>query len=112
MTSCGCFEVICAYLPECNGIMAVNREFQGETPVGMKFSSLAGSVGGGQQTPGFMGCGKVFLTSRKFLQAEGGYRRVSMAVRMAVAMACIPRSPGWLATPACSMARSERAELA
>jgi acetyl-CoA synthase len=76
MTSCGCFEVICAYLPECNGIMAVNREFQGETPVVMKFSSLAGSVGGGQQTPGFMGCGKVFLTSRKFLQAEGGYRRL------------------------------------
>ncbi|MFZ5518333.1 MAG: acetyl-CoA decarbonylase/synthase complex subunit alpha/beta [Candidatus Zhuqueibacterota bacterium] len=76
MTSCGCFEVICAYVPECNGIMAVNREFLGDTPVGMTFSTLAGSVGGGQQTPGFMGCGKVFLTSRKFLFAEGGYRRL------------------------------------
>ena len=76
MTSCGCFEVICAYLPECNGIMAVNREYQGETPVGMTFSTLAGNVGGGQQTPGFMGCGKVFLTSRKLLFAEGGHRRL------------------------------------
>ncbi len=76
MTSCGCFEVICAYLPECNGVMVVNREFQGDTPVGMKFSSLAGEVGGGQQTPGFMGCGKVFLTSRKFLFTEGGYKRL------------------------------------
>ncbi len=76
MTSCGCFEAICAYLPECNGIMVVNREFQGETPVGMTFSTLAGNVGGGQQTPGFMGCGKVFLTSRKFLFAEGGFRRL------------------------------------
>ncbi len=76
MTSCGCFEVICAVLPECNGVMAVNREFQGDTPVGMTFSSLAGSVGGGQQTPGFMGCGKVFLTSRKFLAYEGGFRRL------------------------------------
>ena len=76
MTSCGCFEVICAYLPECNGIMAVNREYQGDTPVGMTFSTLAGNVGGGQQTPGFMGCGKVFLTSRKFLFAEGGFRRL------------------------------------
>ena len=76
MTSCGCFEAICAYLPECNGVMVVNREFQGETPVGMTFSSLAGNVGGGQQTPGFMGCGKVFLTSRKFLGAEGGFRRL------------------------------------
>ena len=76
MTSCGCFEVICAYVPECNGVMVVNREFQGDTPVGMTFSSLAGSVGGGQQTPGFMGCGKVFLTSRKFLFAEGGHPRL------------------------------------
>ena len=76
MTSCGCFEAILAYLPECNGVMVVNREYQGETPVGMTFSSLAGSVGGGQQTPGFMGVGKVFLTSRKFLMAEGGYRRL------------------------------------
>ncbi|MCK4762417.1 MAG: CO dehydrogenase/CO-methylating acetyl-CoA synthase complex subunit beta [Candidatus Aminicenantes bacterium] len=76
MTSCGCFEVICAYVPECSGVMAVNREFQGDTPVGMTFSSLAGNVGGGQQTPGFMGCGKVFLTSRKFLYAEGGFKRL------------------------------------
>ncbi len=76
MTSCGCFEVILAVVPELNGVIAVNREFPGETPVGMKFSTLAGTVGGGQQTPGFMGCGKTFLTSRKFLSAEGGIRRL------------------------------------
>ena len=76
MTSCGCFEVICAYVPECNGVMAVNREYLGETPIGMTFSTLAGEVGGGQQTPGFFGCGKVFLTSRKFLSAEGGFGRL------------------------------------
>ncbi|MDD2765153.1 MAG: acetyl-CoA decarbonylase/synthase complex subunit alpha/beta [Opitutaceae bacterium] len=76
MTSCGCFEAICAYVPECNGIMVVNREFLEDTPVGMTFSTLAGSVGGGQQTPGFMGCGKVFLTSRKFLFSEGGHQRL------------------------------------
>jgi acetyl-CoA synthase len=76
MTSCGCFEAICAYVPECNGVMIVNREYLGETPIGMTFSTLAGEVGGGQQTPGFFGCGKVFLTSRKFLSAEGGFGRV------------------------------------
>ncbi|MBD3871957.1 MAG: CO dehydrogenase/CO-methylating acetyl-CoA synthase complex subunit beta [Acidobacteria bacterium] len=76
MTSCGCFEVICGYVPECNGIMAVNREFEGDTPVGMDFSTLAGEVGGGRQTPGFMGCGKIFLTSRKFLFADGGSPRL------------------------------------
>jgi acetyl-CoA synthase len=76
MTSCGCFEAICAFVPECNGVMVVNREFPDDTPVGMTFSSLAGNVGGGQQTPGFIGIGKVFLTSRKFLAAEGGHRRL------------------------------------
>ncbi|MGE5342536.1 MAG: acetyl-CoA decarbonylase/synthase complex subunit alpha/beta [Candidatus Omnitrophota bacterium] len=76
MTSCGCFEAILAYVPECNGVMMVNREYQGNTPVGMTFSTLAGSVGGGQQTPGFMGCGKIFVTSRKFLFSEGGHKRL------------------------------------
>jgi acetyl-CoA synthase len=77
MTSCGCFECILAIIPEANGVMAVNREFVGqETPCGMGFSTLAGSVGGGVQTPGFMGVGKHYLLSRKFLGAEGGLARV------------------------------------
>jgi acetyl-CoA synthase len=76
MTSCGCFEAICGYVPECNGVMVVNREYEGDTPVGMTFSTLAGSVGGGQQTPGFVGCGKIFVASPKFLLAEGGQKRL------------------------------------
>ena len=76
MTSCGCFEAICAFVPELNGIMVVNRDYTGETPVGMTFSTLAGNVGGGQQTPGFIGVGKVYLTSRKFLFADGGFKRL------------------------------------
>lgn len=75
-TSCGCFECIVALIPEANGVMIVNREYNGETPCGMKFSTLAGSIGGGTQTPGFMGVGKRFITSRKFLKAEGGLHRV------------------------------------
>lgn len=77
MTSCGCFECILALIPEANGVMAVNREFEGpETPCGMGFSTLAGSVGGGAQTPGFMGVGKHYLLSKRFLAAEGGLPRV------------------------------------
>jgi acetyl-CoA synthase len=76
MTSCGCFEAICAVVPELNGVIVVNREYAGDTPLGMKFSTLAGNVGGGQQTPGFIGCGKSFLTSKKFLSAEGGFGRL------------------------------------
>jgi acetyl-CoA synthase len=77
MTSCGCFECILALIPEANGVMVVNREFAGaETPCGMGFSTLAGAVGGGVQTPGFMGIGKHYLLSRKFLGAEGGLARL------------------------------------
>ena len=76
MTSCGCFEAIVALLPECNGVMIVNREYLGETPAGMKFSTLANTAGGGQQVPGFIGVGKAYITSRKFISAEGGHRRI------------------------------------
>jgi acetyl-CoA synthase len=75
-TSCGCFECIIAILPEANGFMVVNREYAGMTPCGMKFSTLAGSVGGGQQTPGFMGVGRLYLISKKFISADGGLKRL------------------------------------
>ncbi len=76
MTSCGCFECIVAIIPEANGVMIVNRGHTGMTPIGMKFSTLAGSVGGGTQNPGFMGIGVNFITSKKFLYADGGIRRI------------------------------------
>ncbi|MCL5039473.1 MAG: acetyl-CoA decarbonylase/synthase complex subunit alpha/beta [Firmicutes bacterium] len=76
MTSCGCFEAIMAVLPEANGIMIVTRESKSMTPIGMTFSTLAGMVGGGLQTPGFMGIGKSYVASRKFIAADGGIGRV------------------------------------
>jgi acetyl-CoA synthase len=76
MTSCGCFECILAIIPEANGVMIVNRGHTGMTPMGMKFSTLAGTVGGGAQTPGFMGVGVNFITSKKFLFGDGGIKRI------------------------------------
>jgi len=76
MTSCGCFECIMAIVPEANGVMITTREYGGDTPVGMTFSTLAGSVGGGVQTPGFMGHGRAYVLSRKFISADGGLARV------------------------------------
>jgi len=76
LTSCGCFEAIVAVLPETNGVMAVDREHSGMTPCGMAFSTLAGSVGGGVQTPGFMGVGRRYIPSPKFMANEGGLKRV------------------------------------
>ncbi len=77
MTSCGCFEVIVAMTADAQAVIAVNREYPGMTPVGLKFSSLAGSVGGGRQTPGFIGIGRKYLTSRKFIPADGGFLRIA-----------------------------------
>jgi acetyl-CoA synthase len=76
MTSCGCFECIIALVPEANGVMIVQRGYTDMTPAGMKFSTLAGSVGGGMQTPGFMGIGRNFITSKKFLSGDGGMKRI------------------------------------
>ncbi|MHB9130860.1 MAG: acetyl-CoA decarbonylase/synthase complex subunit alpha/beta [Armatimonadota bacterium] len=76
MTSCGCFECILAIVPEANGLMIVNREYPGMTPCGMPFSTLAGSVGGGNQTPGFLGVGRLYVASRKFIAADGGLQRL------------------------------------
>ncbi|HQP91904.1 MAG TPA: acetyl-CoA decarbonylase/synthase complex subunit alpha/beta, partial [Candidatus Omnitrophota bacterium] len=75
-SSCGCFECIVALLPEASGVMIVNRDYAGSTPLGMTFTQLAGSVGGGVQTPGFIGVGKLYLTSKKFISAEGGLARI------------------------------------
>ena len=76
MTSCGCFECICGILPEANGVVVVNREYSGMTPSGMTFGELASMTGGGVQTPGFMGHGRHFIASRKFIYAEGGVERI------------------------------------
>jgi acetyl-CoA synthase len=75
-TSCGCFECIIAIVPEANGVMLVHRDHSGMTPSGMSFTTLAGSVGGGSQTPGFLGVGKLYLLSKKFISAEGGLKRL------------------------------------
>lgn len=82
MTSCGCFETIVAVLPMTSGVMVVPREHPEMTPCGMKFSTLAGSVGGGVQTPGFIGVSKFFLTSKKFIKADGGFNRLVWMPKM------------------------------
>jgi acetyl-CoA synthase len=76
MTTCGCCEAIAAVLPGCNGIMTVHRDYTGMTPCGMKFSTLAGVMGGGQSSPGFVGHGKFNITQRKFLLGDGGLLRM------------------------------------
>ncbi len=76
-TSCGCFEVAGFYIPELDGIGWVHRGSKvADTPIGLPFSTIAGSVGGGKQVKGFLGIGIQYFYSSKFIQADGGWRRV------------------------------------
>ncbi|MBI5604526.1 MAG: CO dehydrogenase/CO-methylating acetyl-CoA synthase complex subunit beta [Deltaproteobacteria bacterium] len=76
MTTCGCCECIAAVLPSCNGVMTVNRDYTGMTPSGMKFTTLAGVMGGGASSPGFVGHSKFNITQRKFILGDGGLLRM------------------------------------
>ncbi len=76
MTTCGCCECIAATLPTCNGVMTVNRDYAGETPCGMKFTTLAGVMGGGASSPGFVGHSKYNITQKKFIKGDGGLERM------------------------------------
>jgi acetyl-CoA synthase len=76
MTTCGCCECLAAVLPACNGVMTVHRDYTGMTPSGMKFTTLAGTAGGGLSNPGFVGHSKFNITQRKFIAGDGGLKRV------------------------------------
>jgi acetyl-CoA synthase len=82
MTTCGCCECVCAVLPLCNGVMIVNREYMGMTPCGMKFTTLAGTIGGGISTPGFVGHSKYNICQKKFIVGDGGLKRIVWMPKM------------------------------
>jgi len=56
--------------------MSVNREYMGDTPCGMGFTTLAGVMGGGAMSPGFVGHSKYNITQRKFIVGDGGLLRI------------------------------------
>ncbi|MCG8688997.1 MAG: CO dehydrogenase/CO-methylating acetyl-CoA synthase complex subunit beta [Desulfobacterales bacterium] len=82
MTTCGCCECIAAMLPACNGVMTVGRDYGGETPCGMKFTTLAGVMGGGASSPGFVGHSKFNVTQKKFIAGDGGLLRMVWMPKM------------------------------
>ncbi|MBL7204604.1 MAG: CO dehydrogenase/CO-methylating acetyl-CoA synthase complex subunit beta [Desulfobacteraceae bacterium] len=82
MTTCGCCECIAAMLPGCNGVMTVGRDYAGETPCGMKFTTLAGVMGGGAASPGFVGHSKFNIGQGKFILGDGGLLRMVWMPKM------------------------------
>jgi acetyl-CoA decarbonylase/synthase complex subunit beta len=64
-TICGCFEIATFYIPDLDAVGLVHRGFAGTTPIGLRFSQIADTVGGGKQVPGFQGIGLLYLWSKK-----------------------------------------------
>ncbi|HEX16747.1 MAG: CO dehydrogenase/CO-methylating acetyl-CoA synthase complex subunit beta [Deltaproteobacteria bacterium] len=75
-TSCGCFQALCFYIPEVDAFGIVHRDYKGETPLGMPFSTMAGEASGGRQVEGMCGMALEYLRSPKFMQYDGGIKRV------------------------------------
>jgi len=76
ITSCGCFECVLIASFEANGFIIIPREYVGDNPTGLRFSTLAGTIGGGKQVPGSVGISKRYIVSQKFFKADGGIKRV------------------------------------
>jgi len=75
-SACGDFECITAMLPGTNGVMVVDRRYDGITPTGMDWSMLYEMVASGAPVPGFLGHSKRAMGRDKFISAEGGWRRI------------------------------------
>ena len=75
-TNCGCFEAASFYIPEVDGIGLAMRRYTGMTPLGVKFSTLAGSISGGAQNHGFKGLSIAGMASKNFLKGDGGWKRI------------------------------------
>jgi len=75
-TSCGCFEAVAFYIPEVDGFGIVHRGHKDVTVNGLAFSTIADSTAGGRQVDGFHGLSIEYMRSPKFLQADGGWKRI------------------------------------
>jgi acetyl-CoA decarbonylase/synthase complex subunit beta len=75
-TACSCFQNAVYHIPEVDGIAIMNRGFEGEAPGGMTWTRLGNMLAGRQYKGGAATVATAYLRSRKFLQADGGYKRV------------------------------------
>lgn len=75
--ACGDFDCITAMLPLSNGVMVVDHAYEGLTPSGMDWDMLNEMIGACMPVPGFIGHSKRAMSSRKFIAAEGGCRRIA-----------------------------------
>jgi len=93
-TSCSCFQNAAWYIPEVDGIALMHRRFSGTAPDGMTWTKLGNMIAGRQNKNGAASFSLAYLQSPKFLQADGGYKRVVWMTSnlKSIANAVIPQS--------------------
>jgi acetyl-CoA decarbonylase/synthase complex subunit beta len=75
-TACSCFQNVVYHIPEVDGLAIMNRGFEGEAPGDMTWTKLGNLLAGRQYMGGAATIATAYLRSQKFLQADGGYKRV------------------------------------
>ncbi|MEE8326093.1 MAG: hypothetical protein V3R58_03560, partial [candidate division NC10 bacterium] len=75
-TACSCFQNAVYHIPEVDGLAIMNRGFEGDAPGDMTWTKLGNMLAGRQYKGGAATIATAYLRSRKFLQADGGYKRV------------------------------------
>jgi acetyl-CoA decarbonylase/synthase complex subunit beta len=75
-TACSCFQNAVYHIPEVDGLAIMNRGFEGGAPGDMTWTKLGNLLAGRQYKGGAATIATAYLRSRKFLQADGGYKRV------------------------------------
>ena len=74
-TACSCFQCVGFYIEGVDGIGVMPRTYKGIAPDGRSWNDIANTIAG-KQASGFVGFDTKYLHSPKFLQADGGLRRV------------------------------------
>ncbi|MFA5628947.1 MAG: hypothetical protein WC958_01585 [Dehalococcoidales bacterium] len=69
-------ECVSVVLPQCNGIMIADKDYNGMTPCGMDFKTIIDNIKGELDIPGFMGHSRYNIVQDKFIFAEGGVQRI------------------------------------
>jgi acetyl-CoA decarbonylase/synthase complex subunit beta len=70
-----CSELIIFYDPNRDAFGIVDRAYKRKTPLGLTFDEMERIIVG-QQVEGFLGASYAYLKSEKFLQDDGGWKRV------------------------------------
>lgn len=75
-TSCGLFEALVFYIADVDALGIASYSYKGDTPLGITLSTMNKIYNRNIQTPGYRGIALMALMDNKFIQADGGWKRV------------------------------------